>query len=61
MENPLFDKADRIYKKLTMLLLECQELENNEEYPLIKEYLSKAMGLINRVKVESLKNPPLPD
>jgi len=61
MENLQFDKSDGVYKKLTMLLIECQEFENTEEYPLIRENLSKTLGLINDIRVKSLKDPLPPD
>lgn len=57
MKNSQFDKADSIYKRLTKLLIDCQAFEETEEYFLIKSKLSDVLGLIDKVRVKTIKDP----
>lgn len=57
IKNPLFNKADSIYKSLGEILGQCQEFENTEDYLLIKDALSKSLKLINDLRVKFIKDP----
>lgn len=53
--NKRFEKAKNIHKGLEALLLECQEFENTEQYPVIIDSLSRALKSINELKINTIK------
>lgn len=57
IKNPLFNKVNSVHRSLEKILRQCQEFEDTEEYPLIKNQLSKSLKLINDLRVKFIKDP----
>lgn len=61
MENSRFDKADVLHGEVEKILTGCGEFKDLEEYSLIKGKLIDVLTLLNKLRTDSLKNPPQPD
>ncbi len=50
-----FDKAKKLHKQLEINLIDCKEFEGTDQYPLIKDSLSRVLNLLNELKIDYIK------